>query len=99
MVYALNLVMVKVKPTLKPIHPTPPKAKLGSSQSTTVHEIMFCFVFVFRERERETEHEQGEGAEREEDTEADAGSRLRAVSTEPDAGLKLVNHEITTRVT
>ena len=90
MVYTLNLVMVKVKPTLKPIHPTHPTAELGSSQSTTVHEIMFCFVFVFSERE--TEREQGEGAEREEDTEVDAGSWLRAVSTEPD-------HEITTRVT
>ena len=34
-------------------------------------------------------------AEREGDTESDAGSRLCAVSTEPDAGLELRNHEIT----
>ena len=36
------------------------------------------------------------GAEREGDTESEAGSRLRAVSTEPDAGLELMNHEIMT---
>ena len=35
-------------------------------------------------------------AESEGDTESEAGSRLRAVSTEPDAGLKLVNREIMT---
>ena len=33
----------------------------------------------------------GEGAEREGDTESEAGSRLQAVSTELDAGLKLVD--------
>ena len=37
-----------------------------------------------------------EGAEREGDTESEAGSRLRAVSTEPDAGLEPTNHEIMT---
>ena len=36
------------------------------------------------------------GAERDRDTESEAGSRLRAVSTEPDTGLELVNHEIKT---
>ena len=35
-------------------------------------------------------------AEREGDTGSEAGSRLRAVSTEPDVGLKLVNWEIMT---
>ena len=38
----------------------------------------------------------GEGAEREGDTESDANSRLRAVSTEPDARLDLTNCEIMT---
>ena len=38
----------------------------------------------------------GGGAEREGDTESEAGSRLRAVSTEPDAGLELTNHKIMT---
>ena len=37
----------------------------------------------------------GGGAEREVDTESEAGSRLPAVSTEPNPGLKLTNHEIT----
>ena len=36
------------------------------------------------------------GAEREGDTESEAGSRLRAVSTEPDVRLELTNHEIMT---
>ena len=36
----------------------------------------------------------GGGAERGGDTESEAGSRLRAVGTEPDAGLELKNHEI-----
>ena len=36
------------------------------------------------------------GAERKGDTESKAGSRLRAVSTEPDAGLELRNHELMT---
>ena len=37
-----------------------------------------------------------EGAVREGDTESEAASRLRAVSTEPDAGLECKNHEIMT---
>ena len=36
------------------------------------------------------------GAEREGNTESDAGSRLRAASTEPDAGLELTDREIMT---
>ena len=36
------------------------------------------------------------GAEREGDTESEAGSRLQAVSTEPDAGLELTDREIVT---
>ena len=38
----------------------------------------------------------GGGAEREGDTEAETGSRLRAVSPEPDAGLELTDREIVT---
>ena len=39
----------------------------------------------------------GEGQrQREGDTESEAGSKLSAVSTEPDAGLELMNHEIMT---
>ena len=36
------------------------------------------------------------GAKEEGDTEFEAGSRLRAVSTEPDGGLELTNREIMT---
>ena len=38
----------------------------------------------------------GGGSEREGDTESEAGSRLRAVSTEPNAGLELTDREIVT---
>ena len=48
------------------------------------------------ESKRETECEQGRGREREGDTESEAGSRLWAVSTEPDTGLKPMNHKIMT---
>ena len=51
------------------------------------------FLFIF---ETERQSVSGQGAEREGDTESEAGSRLRAVSTEPDVGLELKNREIMT---
>ena len=48
---------------------------------------------------RVTERERGRGKERDGETrnlESEAGPRLRSVSTEPDAGLELTNHEIMT---
>ena len=45
--------------------------------------------------QRETEHERGRGRERGRHR-SEAESRLRAVGTEPDAGLELVNWEIVT---
>ena len=50
------------------------------------------FVYFW---EGETEHGGG-GAEREGDAESEAGSRLWAISTEPDAELELMNCEIMT---
>ena len=49
-------------------------------------------------RERERQSASRGGAERERDTQnlKASGSRLRAVSTKPDVGLELMNHEITT---
>ena len=47
-------------------------------------------------RDTERQSTSGGGAEREGDTESEAGSRLPAVSTEPDAGLELRNREIMT---
>ena len=38
----------------------------------------------------------GRGAEREGDTESEKGSRLQAVSTDPDLGPELTDHEIMT---
>ena len=45
-------------------------------------------------RDRERQNAGGGGAEREGDTESEAGSRLQAVSTEPNMGLELRNGEI-----
>ena len=42
------------------------------------------------------EHEQERGSKREGGTDSGAGSRLRAVSTEPDARLEPMNREIRT---
>ena len=62
---------------------------------------IFFNVYLFlreRERDRETERQSMSGgrAEREGDTESKAGSRLRAVGTEPDVGLKPTDCEIIT---
>ena len=61
--------------------------------------LLFLFLFFLNflmfifERHRETGMSRGE---REGDTETEAGSRLRAVSTEPDMGLEPTNCEIMT---
>ena len=55
---------------------------------------MFTYLLL---REREREHECRKGRERERERERERIlSRLWAISTEPDAGLKLITHEITT---
>ena len=51
--------------------------------------FLFFLMFIF-----ERQSTSGVGAKRERDTEFKAGSRLWAVSTEPDAGLELINQEI-----
>ena len=56
--------------------------------------LIFFNVYLFL-RQRETE-QNGAGSEREGDTESETGYRLRALSTEPHAGLELTDHEIMT---
>ena len=55
-------------------------------------------MFIFeRQTERQTEHERGRGRERGKQNPKQApGSRLWAVSKEPDAGLELTDHKIMT---
>ena len=53
---------------------------------------MFLFIFWGRDRQNTS----GGGAEGEGDKESEAGSGLWAVSTEPNAGLELVNCETVT---
>ena len=55
--------------------------------------IFFSTFFIyFWHRERQSMN--GGGAEREGDTESEIGSRLQAISPEPDAGLELTDREI-----
>ena len=55
--------------------------------------LLLMFIYFW---DRERQNMSGGGAEREGDTESEAGSRLWAVSTEPDAGLELTDCEIMT---
>ena len=50
-------------------------------------------MFIFVSKRQSVSRQ---GAEREGDTESEAGSRVLAVSTEPDVGLELMNHKIMT---
>ena len=47
-------------------------------------------------REKERQSMSRGGSEREGDTDSEAGSKLQAVSTEPNVGLELTNREIVT---
>ena len=58
--------------------------------------IIFFNIYFLREREREQVSMSGGGAEREVDRKCEAGSRLCAVSTEPNVGLKLTDLETMT---
>ena len=71
---------------------------MGSSQKGKCGPLVlflkiFLNIYSFL-KDRETQSMSREGAEGE--TESEAVSRLQAVSTEPNAGLKLTNREIMT---
>ena len=66
---------------------------LNDSLARFLKKNFFLHLFIF---DRERQSTSGGGAEREGDRESKAGSRLRAVSTEPDAGLEPTNCEIVT---
>ena len=62
---------------------------------------LFLFnIYLFGGAERECKQRRGRASERERERErereSEVGSRLRAVSTESDTGLKLRSHEIMT---
>ena len=63
-------------------------------QNNFFFKITLPTFIYFWDRERQSMN--GGGAEREGDTESETGSRLRAISPEPDAGLELTGHEIET---
>ena len=56
--------------------------------------FFFSTFIYFWDRERQSMN--GGGAEREGNTESETGSRHRALSPEPDAGLELPDREIVT---
>ena len=58
-----------------------------------INKFFNTFIFL---RDRERQSMSGGGAKREGDTESEAGSKLQAVSTEPDASLELMDREIMT---
>ena len=58
--------------------------------------IIFNVYLFLRERETGRQSASRGGTEREGDIESEAGSRVRAVSTEPHMGLNPMNHEIMT---
>ena len=62
----------------------------------TPQPILFYFSTFIYFWDRERQSMNGRGAEREGDTESETGSRLRAISPEPDAGLELTDREIVT---
>ena len=55
--------------------------------------VLFFLMFICFEREREQEHKQRRGRERGRER---IPSRLCTVSTDPDVGLNLTNHELMT---
>ena len=66
-----------------------------SSFIISVFKINFLNVYLLL-RDRERQSMNLGGAERGGDTESKAGSRLQAISTEPNAGLELISREIVT---
>ena len=54
-------------------------------------------MFVYFWERQESKQERDRETEREGDTESEVGSRLWAVSTEPDSGLELMNCKLMTR--
>ena len=65
-------------------------------QNIVASSLISFNIYLFIYFERQIECEWGRSREREGDTESEAGSRLWAVSTEPDTGLELMNGEIMT---
>ena len=69
-----------------------PDTEGGGISLVESHYFFFKFLNVTFERERVQVRE----GQRERETESEAGSRLRAVSPEPDAGFEPTNREIMT---
>ena len=68
-----------------------------AAASLSIHsfiQIFFSKFIYFWDRERQSMN--GGGSEREGDTESETGSRLWAISPEPDGGLELPDREIVT---
>ena len=82
-----------LSPSLSASLPFPVSFK-NSTKIWSMYTFFFSTFIYFWDRERQSMN--GGGAEREGDTESETGSRLRAISPEPDAGLELTDREIVT---
>ena len=83
---------IRVILTRKHIHSLPPASKFLTAFH--INSKFFLTFIYFWDRERQSIN--GGGSEREGDTESETGSRLWAVSTEPNVGLELTDYEIMT---
>ena len=83
----------RVRRERTPVTPHWPWDQRRASWPFLFFSFFFFNVYLFFETERE--HERGRVREREGDTESEAGSRLRAASPEPDAGLEPADREVT----
>ena len=75
---------------------TPPLPSLHSCSLYPSIFFLAFFFYVYLFFERESTSRGGAEREGEGDTESEAGSRLRAISPEPDAGLELTDCKIVT---
>ena len=73
-----------------------PLETAAGREAWTYDKLFFFFFFKFIYFEREREHGQGRGRERERERERESQADSCTIHTEPDMGLKLSGHEITT---
>ena len=96
--HEVNLTLIPHQETVFPALPLPPCLYPSPSKLASLP-FLFLFIYFLYLRERQRVHRgeaEREGRMRGGDTESKAGSRPRAVSTEPDAGLEPTNREIMT---
>ena len=85
----------EIESVIKTLQTNKSPGQMASQMNSFFFFIFLMFVY-FWETEREWGRAESREREREGHTDFEAGSRLSAVSTEPDTGLELTNREIMT---